>query len=132
MTRRDRHSRTIVGLPERDLAELVVELAAPLLERLGPTPADDDMRSVIALAVSFWNASVLASDRWEHPQVKELNALKKRMCGRAASREDAANFVATRSRCPSAVGSSARWCSPKSGAVGRARDTTSPCSCSDV
>lgn len=92
MTRRDRYTRTIVGLPERDLAELIVELAAPLLERLGPTPPDDDVCGVIALAVSFWNASVLASDRWEHPQVKELNALKKRMCGRAASREDAATF----------------------------------------
>lgn len=92
MTRRDPYSRTVVRLPERDLAELVLELAAPLLERLGPVPAVDDARAVVALAVSFWNASVLASKLWGAPRVKELNALKKRMRGRAAAREDAATF----------------------------------------
>jgi hypothetical protein len=92
MTRRDPHSWTVVRLPERDLSELVLELAAPLLERLGPAPAVDDARAALALAVSFWNANVLASKRWEYPRVKELNALKKRMRGRAASREDAATF----------------------------------------
>jgi len=92
MRRRDPYSWTVVRLPERDLAELVFELAAPLLEKLGPAPALDDARAAIALAVSFWNASVLASKRWEHPRVKELNALKKRMRGRVASREDAATF----------------------------------------
>ena len=44
------------------------------------------------MAVTFWNASVLASKLWGSPRVKELNALKKRMRGRAASREDAASF----------------------------------------
>lgn len=34
MTRRDPYSWTVVRLPERNLAELVLELAAPLLERL--------------------------------------------------------------------------------------------------
>ncbi len=92
MTRRDPYSWTVVPLPERDLAELVLELAAPLLERLGPAPAIDDAQTAVALAVTFWNASVLASKRWEYPRVKELNALKKRMRGRAASREDAATF----------------------------------------
>jgi hypothetical protein len=92
MTRRDPYSWTVVRLPERDLAELVLELAAPLLERLGPAPAVDDARAAVALAVTFWNANVLASKRWEHPQVKELKALEKRMRGRAASREDAAVF----------------------------------------
>lgn len=38
MTRRDPYSWTVVRLPERDLSELVLELAAPLLERLGPAP----------------------------------------------------------------------------------------------
>jgi hypothetical protein len=79
-------------LPERALAELVLELAAPLLERLGSAPTGDDARAAVALAVSFWNANVLASKRWEHPRVKELNALKKRLRGRASSREDAAIF----------------------------------------
>jgi hypothetical protein len=92
MTRRDPYSWTVVRLPERDLAELVLDLAAPLLERLGPAPAVDDARAALALAVSFWNANVLASKLWGSPRVKELNALKKRMRGRAASREDAATF----------------------------------------
>lgn len=92
MTRRDPYSWTVARLPERDLAEVVLEFAAPLLERLGPAPAVDNARAAFALAVSFWNASVLASKRWEYPRVKELNALKKRMRGRAAAREDAATF----------------------------------------
>ena len=92
MTRRNPNSWTVVPLPERDLSEIVLELVTPLLERLGPAPAVDDARAAVALAVTFWNASVLASKRWEHPRVKELNALKKSMRGRAASREDAARF----------------------------------------
>lgn len=92
MTRRAPYSWTVVRLPERDLAECVLELAAPLLQRLGPAPAIDDARAVVQLAVTFWNASVLASKRWEYPRVKELNELKKRMRGRAASRDDAATF----------------------------------------
>lgn len=63
--RRNPNSGTVVRLPERDLAEVVLELAVPLLERLGPAPAIDDARAVVALAVPFWNASVLASKRWE-------------------------------------------------------------------
>lgn len=92
MTRRDPNSWTVVRLPERDLAALVLELAAPLLEKLGPAPAVDDARAAVALTVSFWNANVLASKLWSSPRLKELNALKKRMRGRAASREDAATF----------------------------------------
>lgn len=90
--RRDPNSWTVVRLPERDLAEVVLELAAPLLERLGPAPAIDDARAVVALAVTFWNASALASKRWEYPRVKELNELKKRMSGRQTPRDDAATF----------------------------------------
>lgn len=92
MTRRDPNSWTTVRLPERDLAEIIVELAAPLLERLGQRPAIDDARAAVALAVAFWNASVLASKRWERPRVKELNELKRRMCGREASPDDSAAF----------------------------------------
>lgn len=92
MTRRDPYSWTVVRLPERDLAETVLEFAAPLLEGLGPEPAVEDVRAAVALAVSFWNANVLASKRWEPPRGKELNALKKRMRGRAASHEAATTF----------------------------------------
>lgn len=92
MRRRDPNSWTVVRLPERDLAEVVSDLAAPLLERLGPAPAADDARAAVSLAVAFWNASVLASKRWEYPRVKELSALKKRMRGRDASPADAAIF----------------------------------------
>jgi len=90
--RRDPNSWTVVRLPERDLAEVVLELAAPLLERLGPAPAIDDARAVVALAVTLWNASVLASKRWEHPRQKELNELKKRLRGPQAALGDAATF----------------------------------------
>jgi len=89
---RDPNSWTVVRLPERDLAEVVLELAAPLLERLGRAPAIDDARAGVALAVTFWNASVLASKLWEYPRVKKLNELKKRMSGRQASRDEAATF----------------------------------------
>jgi hypothetical protein len=92
VTRRDPYSWTVVRLPERDLAERVLALASPLLERLGPAPAIDDARATIALVVTFWNASVLASKQWEYPRVKQLNALKKHMRGRQASRDDAATF----------------------------------------
>jgi hypothetical protein len=90
--RRDRNSWTVVRLPERDLAESVLDLAAPLLERLGPAPAIDDARAAVELAVMFWNASVLASKRWERPRVKELNELKKRLRGPRAAPGEAATF----------------------------------------
>lgn len=90
--RRDPYSWTVVQLPERDLSEAVLDVAMPLLDRLGPSPAVEDARAAVALAVTFWNASVLASKRWEYPRVKELNELKKRMRGRKASRDDAATF----------------------------------------
>lgn len=79
-------------LARGDLAELLLELAAPLLERLGPEPGINEARAAVALAVTFWNASVLASKHWEYPRIKELNELKKRMRGRQTSRDDAATF----------------------------------------
>jgi|GEM_PF-3071857 len=90
--RRDPNSWTTVRLPESDLAELVLDFASPLLTKLGAGPSIDDERSALNLAVSFWNASVLASKLWEYPRVKELNELKKRLRGRQASREDAATY----------------------------------------
>ena len=93
MTRsRDPYSWTTVRLPERDLAEVVLDFASPLLTKLGATPPLDDARGSLALAIDFWNASVLASKLWERPRVKELNELKKRLRGRQASRQDAATY----------------------------------------
>lgn len=92
MARRDPHAWSIVRLPERDLSEVVLELAAPLLDRLGPAPSVDDARAAVALAISFWNASVLASKLWTIPRPKELNELKRQLCGPTASREDVATF----------------------------------------
>ncbi|MEO7329188.1 MAG: hypothetical protein ABI193_11460 [Minicystis sp.] len=90
--RRDPNSWTVVRLPERDLGGVVLDLAAPLLERLGPAPSIEDARGAVELAVTFWNASVLASRRWEYPRLKELNELRKRMRGRQATAGDAATF----------------------------------------
>ena len=70
----------------------MLDFATPLLEGLGPSPAAEDALGAVALAVAFWNASVLASKRWERPRVKKLNELKKRMHERQASRDDAATF----------------------------------------
>ena len=61
----------------------------------------------MALAVSFWNASVHASKLWEHPRVKELNELKRRLCGPQASRDDAATFELLTTR------RSAHWRDPR-------------------
>lgn len=90
--RRDPNSWTVVRLPERDLADIVLELATPVLAKFGPAPNLDDARGAIELTVAFWNANVLASKLWEFPRLKELNALKTRMRGRQASREDASLF----------------------------------------
>ena len=90
--RRDPDSWTVVRLPERDLAEVVLELAAPLLERLGPAPSVEDARRAVDLTIAFWNASVRASKLWQYPRVKELNELRKRMSGRQATQDDATIF----------------------------------------
>jgi hypothetical protein len=90
--RRDPHSFTVVRLPERDLAETIFEFASPAIARLGPAPSLEDEREAIALAVAFWNASVLASKRWTYPRVKELNELRTRMRGRHSAPGDAALF----------------------------------------
>ena len=90
--RNNPYSWQSVRLPESDLAEAISDLAAPLLAKLGPTPQLDVERGVMALVISFWNASVLASKQWSRPRMKGLKDLKKRMRGREARREDAAVF----------------------------------------
>jgi hypothetical protein len=79
-------------LPERDLAEVVLDFASPLLAKLGTNPSIDDARSAVTLAITFWNASVLATKLWDRPRVKALNELKKRLRGRQASRQDAETY----------------------------------------
>lgn len=84
MTRDYAHSWTSVRLPERDLAEIILEVASPLLAELGTASTVEQARDVLALVVSFWNASVRASKRWERRRVKELNELKKQLQGRTS------------------------------------------------
>lgn len=72
----------MVRLPERDLSEAVLFLAAPLLQPLGPKPAHDDVHSAVGLAIDLWNAHVKASEFWGDPQPKPLAALRRKMCGK--------------------------------------------------
>lgn len=82
--RRDPYSRTEVRLPERDLAESILHLAAPLLEPLGPTPPPGEARRAIELAINLWNAHVRASELWGDPRPKPLADLRKSLCGKQA------------------------------------------------
>lgn len=108
MTRRTNpYSWTSVRLPERDLGEVILDVADPLFAKLGPTPPLDAERGVVELAISFWNACVLASKRWDRPRVKELNELKKRMRGRQSSRADKEIFDLLTER------SRAHWLDPR-------------------
>lgn len=85
--RRDPFSRMVVRLPERDLAESILHLAAPLIEPLGASPPADEVRRAIDRAVTVWNAHVAASQVWEVPRPKVLSDLRKAMCGKQASPE---------------------------------------------
>jgi hypothetical protein len=79
--RRDHNPRTVVRLPERELGESILYLAAPLLEALGAAGAQDDARNAIDLAVKVWNAHVIASKVWGSPKTKPLAELRKAMHG---------------------------------------------------
>ncbi len=79
--RRDPYTRTVVRLPERDLAESILHLAAPLLDPLGPTPPIDEARRAIEAAINLWNAHVTASKFWGDPRPKPLADLRKAMSG---------------------------------------------------
>ena len=91
--RRDPYTRTVVRLPERDLAESILYLAAPLLEPLGPVPPEEEGRRQIALAISLWNAHVTASKLWGAPKSKPLAELRKAMSGAPAAPGSAATFM---------------------------------------
>ena len=98
MTRGYANSWTSVRLPEADLAELVLEVGAPLLSERGSRPPIEEAREVLALLVSFWNASVRASKRWERRRVKELNELKKRLQGQKCNGSATFDVLAERFR----------------------------------
>jgi hypothetical protein len=88
--------------PERELGDVVLEYAAPLLEPLGPQATEEDLHRAMELAVEVWNATLLASKILSYPKPKDFNALKKRMEGKQASKQDAEIFEvlrARRSRC---------------------------------
>jgi hypothetical protein len=90
--RRESNSWTIVPVPSHPIADCVLELAAPLLGRLGPTPSIENARAAIALTVRFWNASVLASQRWNSPSPTARNEHRKLMRSGQIAHGDAATF----------------------------------------
>jgi len=73
---------TTVRLPERELGETILDVAAPMLAGLGTAPTAERTREALALVVLFWNASVRASKRWERRRAADLNKLKKELRGR--------------------------------------------------
>jgi hypothetical protein len=81
-TKRAPNSWTVVRLPERPLSEAILDLAAPLIEPLGPSPPPDDARRALELVIHCWNAHVEASPCWGSPAPKRLAALRKRICGK--------------------------------------------------
>ena len=89
---RDPYTRTVVRLPERELSESLLHLAAPLLEALGPSPAPDEARRALELAINLWNGYVMASPYWGGPEPKLLAAVRKAMCGKQAPRGLADTF----------------------------------------
>lgn len=91
-TKRDPFTRTVVILPERELSESILHLAAPLLERLGPAPSPGDVRRALERAIDVWNAHVHASPYWGSTNPRPLAALRKAMCGKRASPELAETF----------------------------------------
>ncbi len=82
----------MVRQPEQSLEERVLDLAAPLIERLGPDPAPDDLHRAVELAVAFWNASSNASNFWGDPDPRQLGALKRKMTAKKAAPGDAELF----------------------------------------
>jgi len=90
--RRKRNTRTIARIPEQSLQERVLELAAPLFERLGADPAPQAVRTTIELAIAFWNAKSEESKIWGTSKAKELNDLQRKMTGKKASVENAQAF----------------------------------------
>jgi len=90
--RRDPNTRHVVRIPEQALDERVVDLAAPLLARLGTKPAPEAVRETIELTIAFWNGKAKASQFWGDPRPKQLNDLKRKMTGKKTSAQNAGAF----------------------------------------
>jgi hypothetical protein len=76
--RRDPYTRNLVCVPERDLAECVLEIAAPVLDALGPAPPPEEARRAIELAIDVWNAHARASPLWGVQRTKPLADLERK------------------------------------------------------
>jgi hypothetical protein len=60
----------------RSIADTIVEFAAPLLRELAEPPNLDALKQALELAISVWNAHVMASPAWGRPeQLDELSRL---------------------------------------------------------
>jgi hypothetical protein len=94
------HSRFVVRLPEWDLADSVLHVAAPLVEALGPTPAIEDIRRVVELVVRCWNAHVLASEVWGVRDRRGLADVRETVAGelRTLGGSDAFDVLSSRWR----------------------------------
>lgn len=90
--RRNPKTRTVARIPEQALQERVLELAAPLLARLGTDPPPEVLRDTLELTIAFWNAEAQASKIWGTARPKQLNDLQRKMTGKKASEEDAEAF----------------------------------------
>lgn len=90
--RRDPNTRTVARIPEEALNQRVLDLAAPLIARLGTEPEPEALRDTIELTIAFWNAKAQASKIWGTSRPKALNDLTRKMTGKKASAEDAEAF----------------------------------------
>lgn len=90
--RRDPYTRHVVRIPEEALDQRVLDLATPLLERLGTRPAPEAARETIEFTIVFWNAKAKASQFGGDPRPKQFNDLQRKMTGKKASAEDAEAF----------------------------------------
>jgi hypothetical protein len=90
--RRDPYSRTVVRIPEQALHERVLDLAAPLLDRMGGDPEPESVRNAVELAIAFWNAKARASKLWGTPKTKSLDDLQRKLTSKKATAENATAF----------------------------------------
>lgn len=90
--RRDPNTRTAARIPKQALDERLLDLAAPLIARLGTAPAPEAIRDTVELTIAFWNAKARASKIWGTSRPKALNDLTRKMTGKKACAEDAEAF----------------------------------------
>lgn len=85
MPRRDYVTHRVI-LPERPLAECVLDIVAPELDAPAPSQPSPTLtrRDLIALAIETWNAQVHASKLWDATRTKPLIELRRRVNGEDA------------------------------------------------